>query len=202
MASPSKPKSSSGFLQPKDMITVGVFTALYFVMYFFAGMLAFVPALVVVAPLIDPLITGIPFMLFLTKVKSFGMVTVMGLLLGILFFFGMQNWMSIPIGFACGLVSDLVLKSGDYRGWRTSVLGYALFSQWAISAVIPLFLMRDAYFSQVREGWGDAYADSLLAMTPDWLLGAMVVMIFVGAVAGAYLGRAVLRKHFKRAGIA
>lgn len=62
--------------------------------------------------------------------------------------------------------------------------------------------MRDAYFSQVREGWGDAYADSLLAMTPDWLLGAMVVMIFVGAVAGAYLGRAVLRKHFKRAGIA
>lgn len=98
------------------MITVGVFTALYFVMYFLAGMLAFVPALVVVAPLVDPLITGIPFMLFLTKVKSFGMVTVMGLLLGILFFFGMQNWMSIPIGFACGLAADLVLKSGDYRG--------------------------------------------------------------------------------------
>lgn len=202
MSASSNRAPSFARLQAKDLITVGIFTALYFALYFLAGMMAFVPFLVVVAPLIDPLVTGIPFMLFLTKVKSFGMVTIMGTLLGILFFFGMQNWTSLPIGFACGLVADLILKSGQYRGWKTSVIGYAVFSEWAISAVIPIFFMRDAYFSRIRESWGDAYAGSLLAMTPEWLLGVMIAMIAVGAVGGAYLGRAVLRKHFKRAGIA
>ena len=35
-----------------------------------------------------------------------------------------------------------------------------------------------------------------------WVLALMIVLIAVGALAGAYLGKATLRKHFQRAGIA
>lgn len=195
-------KKTLGRLQPKDLITVGIFSALYFALYFIIGMLAFVPAMVVVAPIVGPLVTGIPFMLFLTKVKRFGMVTIMGTLCGLLLFLGGMGWVCLPFGIVFGFLSDLVFKAGGYKGWKSSVAGYVVFSEWAISAVVPIFFMRDAYFAKVRDGWGGSYADSLLTMTPDWLLVVMVIMIMIGAIGGAYLGRAVLKKHFKRAGIA
>lgn len=34
------------------------------------------------------------------------------------------------------------------------------------------------------------------------MFGAMLLMLVIGAIAGAYLGRRVLRKHFERAGVA
>ncbi|MCC7549957.1 MAG: MptD family putative ECF transporter S component, partial [Methanobacterium sp.] len=64
-------------LNTKDLITTGIFTAIYIVIFFACGMLGYIPILLVFLPLICPIVTGIPFMLFLTKVKKFGMVTIM-----------------------------------------------------------------------------------------------------------------------------
>lgn len=202
MAKQKKTGCAPARIKTKDLITVGIFAAIYFVLYFLTGMMAFVPALVVVAPLVGPLVTGIPFMLFLTKVRSFGMVSIMGVLLGIVFAAGTQNWTSLPLGLAFGLAADLVLKTGGYRGWGSTVVGYVVFSEWALSGFVPLFFMREAYSAQLRAGWGDAYVDSLLALSPPWFFLVIVAMIAAGAVMGAYGGRAVLKKHFKRAGIA
>ncbi len=94
------------------------------------------------------------------------------------------------------------MKSGGYKGWKTTVIGYAVFSEWVIGAMIPLFFMRDIYFAEMRSGYGDTYTDTIIALTPSWVFGVMILMVVVGAVAGAYLGRSVLKKHFKRAGIA
>jgi energy-coupling factor transport system substrate-specific component len=40
-----------------------------------------------------------------------------------------------------------------------------------------------------------------MALTPPWVLVLMIALIVVGALGGAYLGKAALKKHFKRAGI-
>lgn len=189
-------------LKAKDLINVGIFTAIYFVLFFATGMIGYIPIMLVFLPLLCPLITGIPFMLFLTKVKTFGMITIMGTILGILMFITGHTWTILVSGALCGLCGDLILKSGGYKGWRTSVAGYVVFSEWIAGAMIPLFFMRDIYFAQIRSGYGDTYADSLLAYTPDWVFAVMIVMVVIGATAGAFLGRAVLKKHFKRAGIA
>lgn len=188
-------------LNSKDLINVGIFTAIYFVLFFATGMTGYVPIMMVFLPLLCPLITGIPFMLFLTKVKTFGMVTIMGTIVGILMFVTGHPWPIVASGVLCGLAGDLVLKAGGYKGWKTSVAGYVVFSEWISGAMIPLFFMRDIYFAQIRAGYGDTYTDALMALTPNWVFGAMIVMVMVGAVAGAFLGKAVLKKHFKRAGI-
>lgn len=189
-------------LNAKSLITVGIFTALYFVLFFATGMIGYIPVMMLFLPLLCPLVTGIPFMLFLTKVKAFGMVTIMGTILGILMFITGHPWPILVLGFLCGLISDFILKSGNYKGWKTSVIGYAIFSEWVMGAVLALFFMRDSYFAQIRAGYGDTYADALLSLTPGWVFYVMIVLVGVGAVAGAFLGRAVLKKHFKRAGIA
>jgi energy-coupling factor transport system substrate-specific component len=189
-------------LNAKNLITVGIFTALYFILFFATGMIGYIPVMMLFLPLLCPLVTGIPFMLFLTKVKAFGMVTVMGTILGVLMFVTGHPWPILVLGLLCGLISDIILKSRSYKGWKTSVIGYAVFSEWVMGAVLPLFFMRDAYFAQIRAGYGDTYADTLLSITPNWVAAVMIVLVVVGAVAGAFLGRAVLKKHFKRAGIA
>ena len=55
-------------LQAKDIINVGIFTAIYFVLFFAGMMLGYIP--IFIPPWFAPIICGIPFMLYLTKVKK------------------------------------------------------------------------------------------------------------------------------------
>ena len=55
-------------LQAKDLINVGIFTAIYFVLFFAGMMLGYIPIFIPLLGLVCPIICGIPFMLYLTKV--------------------------------------------------------------------------------------------------------------------------------------
>lgn len=59
-------------LKAKDLINVGIYTAIYIVIFFAVGMLNAIPVLYPLLYILIPLISGIPFMLFLTKVDKFG----------------------------------------------------------------------------------------------------------------------------------
>ena len=68
-------ETNSNKLQAKDLINVGVFTAIYFVIFFAGMMLGYIPIFIPLLGLVCPILCGIPFMLYLTKVKKFGMVS-------------------------------------------------------------------------------------------------------------------------------
>ena len=82
----SSPASAGGRLNGKDFINIGIFTAIYFVIVFAVACLGFIPIFMVLICGIIPLVAGIPYMLYLTRVKKFGMITIMGLLVGIIMF--------------------------------------------------------------------------------------------------------------------
>ena len=114
-------------IQAKDLINLGLFTVLYFVIGCCVAIpIGFVPIFLPVLGALWALITGIPFMLFLTRVKKFGMVTIMGILSGLLMgLTGMGFW-GVPLGAVFGLLGDLILKSGGYKSAKKSLLGYAV----------------------------------------------------------------------------
>jgi len=188
-------------LQAKDLINVGMFTALYFVCFFATGMLGYIPVFLVLLPLFCPFVAGIPFSLYLSKVKKFGMVTITGTILGILMFVTGHPWPVLVSGFLFGFFADLIMKTGNYRTWKSLLLGYIVFSEWILGALAPLFFMRETYFSSMRAGYGDTYTDALMALTPMWVFFCMIILAIAGGTAGAFLGKAVLNKHFKKAGI-
>ena len=68
-------EARSNKLQAKDLINVGIFTAIYFVIFFAGMMLGYIPIFIPLLGLVCPILCGIPFMLYLTKVKKFGMVS-------------------------------------------------------------------------------------------------------------------------------
>ena len=188
-------------LQAKDLIRIGIFTAIYFVIFFATGMLGYIPILFILLPVLMPIISGIPFMLFLTKVKKFGMVTIFGTLLGILMFATGHTWVPLATGFVFGLLADLIFKAGQYKSTKNTVVGYGVFSIWAMGAMLPMWLMRQSYFNYISSNMGEDYTNAVLAMTPDWMAFVVVATAFVAGIIGAFLGKAVLKKHFQRAGI-
>lgn len=188
-------------LNAKDLINIGIFTAIYFVVFFATGMVGYIPIMMLAVPFLCPMVAGIPFMLFLTRIKKFGMITIMGILLTILMVIFGHPWPCIPFGIVFALLGDLILKSGKYKNWSSTRLGYVFFSEWIIGLMFPLFFMRDSYFANLRNGYGDAYADTLMAVTPTWVFGVIIALVAAGALLGAYLGKTALKKHFKRAGI-
>lgn len=70
----------------RDLVNVAIFTVIYFVIFYVCAMTGFVPVMAVFYPVLTAIIAGIPCILFYTKVKSFGLVTIMGVLLGLIFF--------------------------------------------------------------------------------------------------------------------
>ncbi len=189
-------------LNAKDLINIGIFTAIYFVVFFATGMTGYIPVMLLALPFLCPLVAGIPFMLFLTRVQKFGMVSIMGIILSLLMMLTGHPWVCLLTGILFSLAGDFIMKAGGYRKWISICVGYAVFSQWIVGLMVPLFFMRDTYFASIRSGYGDTYADTLMSITPSWLLGAFIVFAAAGAILGAYLGKAALKKHFKRAGIA
>lgn len=189
-------------MSPKDLINIGIFTALYFVITMAVAMLGYIPIFIPLLVVICPLVAGIPYMLFVTRVHHFGMVFIMGTLLGILMGLGGMGVYAYITGPVFGLLADLTLKSGDYRSASRSVLSHGVLSMWLIGNYIPIVVNRASYFEGVSAGYGQEYANTLSSYIPDWSLLPLAVAAFVAGCTGGLVGRKLLHKHFERAGIA
>ena len=156
-------------LQGKDLINIGIFTAIYFIVIFAAASIGFIPIFIPLISVIVPLVGGIPMMLFFSKIKKFGMLTICGVLLGIIMLLTGMGWWCIPTGLIFGLISD--------------------------------FMMKACYYQSLLPGYGQEYADTLMAYMPDWILPVLLIAAFVSGLVGGLIGRKIFKKHFERAGI-
>lgn len=185
----------------KDFINVGLFSVIYFVMFTISGILGYIPLCVVILPLIAGVLGGIPFVLFTLKEQKFCAVTLMGMITGFLTFLVGQTWMSILFGLVFGFLGDLIMKSGNYKSWKKNVLGYSVFTLWTVGTMLPMWIMRETFFAGYRENGGtDAYIDAVMKLTPNYMILVVIITALVGGFLGASLGKAVLKKHFQRAG--
>ena len=190
-------------LQAKDLINVGLFTVLYFVLGCCVAIpIGMVPVFLPILGTLWVIITGIPFMLFLTRVKKFGMVTLMAILSGLLMgLTGMGFW-GVPMGVIFGILGDLIIKSGEYKSIQKGILGYAVFSLWMMGTYIPMYFMAEQSKADFASQFNEEYAEKVMSVMPMWSIILVAASIFVFAFVGGYLGKALLKKHFKKAGIA
>ena len=187
----------------KDLINVGLFTVLYFVLGCCVAIpVGFVPVLLPILGPLWALITGIVFMLFAVRVKKFGMVTIMAILSGILMgLTGMDYW-GILTGAVFGAIGDLIMKSGGYKSVKKTILGYAVFSLWVFGTYIPMYFLVEQSHADFAASFGEEYADKVMSVMPMWSIVLVIAGIFLCAIVGGLIGKAVLKKHFAKAGIA
>lgn len=187
-------------LKGKDLINIGIFTAIYFVVILAFAMLGFIPIFMPLMAVFDPLFGGIVFMLFLTKVKKPGMIFIMNILMGILMWLTGMSFYALVVGAVAGLIAELIYKSGDYRSSKKAVLTHAVFSLWVWSNFLPLFLQPEKYWS-TRQQFGEDYINTLTKLMPIWMCPVLLVVCFAFGILGGLFGRKLLKKHFAKAGI-
>lgn len=201
-AAASPAPSADHSLKPKDLITVGVFTAMYFVVFFGFGMLGlFGPAVHAVGIVLGSLANGIVFALYITRIRKPGMIFLTGIISSLLMVLTGHAWTTLVTA-VFSILAEIVLARGRYRSARASALAYGVFSLWVAGPILPLYYQHDAYIADIGKKMGDGYARAWETLfSPAFLLGLLVV-VFVSSFLGGRLGQKMLRKHFMRAGIA
>lgn len=194
-------ESQNNKLNAKDLINVGIFTAIYFALYFVTMMLGYIPVFTILLGILTPIVCGIPFMLYVTKINKFGMVSLTGIIIGILFMVMGSGTLVLVCCVICGILADVVMRAGKYKDIKFIILGYSFFSLLSSGFFARIYFMRSEFLKTVSEGYGAEYAKTLAELTPNWVLPVFVLSCFVGGILGGILGRAVLNKHFKKAGI-
>ena len=187
-------------LKGKDLINIGIYAALTCVLMTAVSMIGFVPVLMPLIGVIAPIFCGVPLMLFMTKVKKFGMVTIMGIIMGVfLGITGMGIW-PVIFGVIFGFLADLVDKSGNYKNGNRILLGNGVLSIIMFGCMVPLYINIDQYFSS-RQGFGQEYIDTVTNLVQPWTFPVLLIAGFAAGVLGAWIGRKLLKKHFEKAGI-
>ena len=189
-------------LNVKDLITVGIFSVIIIVLIFIFGMLGYIPMGMLALPILAALICGIPYMLFLTRVSKFGMVTLLGVIIGIVMFLTGHTWVPIVTFTVCALIADIILKMGNYSSIKNSIISHGVFILGIMGNMLPFFILRDAYMSAMRASMGNDYVNVIAPYLQTNFLIVLIILTFIAGLISAYIGKIVLKKHFERAGIA
>lgn len=188
-----------------DLISIGVFTALYFVLVTIAtfGSAAIAPGFNnVILPAVCALISGCVYMLLAAKLQKFGGISVMGIVMGLFFMTSGHFIISFAANIVMGIVADFVARVSSYKSKKGLLLSYVLFSYGIFGPIIPMWFMKDAYVANLEaRGKDAAYIADLFANINMTTFVIAVAATLVCALVGGWFGQKMVKKHFVKAGI-
>ena len=190
-------------LQARDFITIGIFTAILWVVQMVIMYLGFLsPPIVAGYAVLIPIVTGIPMMLYYARIEKFGMLTITSVIVAILLFIFGMGLTGAPICIVAGLVADFIAKSGNYKSKKITILSYAVFSLWVTASYLPLVITADSYKASLLEGgYDESFVSTLFTLVTPITYPIIIVICFVCGIIGALIGKAVAKKNFEKAGI-
>jgi hypothetical protein len=96
----------------------------------------------------------------------------------------------------------LIARAGKYRSFAWNAASHAVFSWNLLGGFVPIWFMRDYFFQDILErGMSSSFCETLYALTPDWVLPAMMVAIVISSILGSLIARKLLAAKLGRAGI-
>ena len=190
-------------LTGKDVIAIGIYSAIYFVLNFVAMMTGFIPLLWIVLPGTVAILTGIPFLLMAVKVPKPGAVLIMGLITAFLYFVTGQFTVLILLTMliACA-VSEVYRYITKYNlKFSNLMVAFILFSYGMAGSPLALFVYRESFLAQIGETMSQEY----VAAISSYITTPMLILLLVSPIAGGFFGvliaGGIFKKHFKKAGI-
>ena len=199
----SNSKNGKG-LKGKDLITIGIFSAIYFVINFAFMLLGGIhPALWMLMPGFIAVFAGIPFMLMAAKVQKPGAVFLMGLITALIYFVTGQFTLVILISMASACVLAEVIRSmAKYDSFKGNSTAYVIFSLGMTGSPLPIWLFKADFLAQITEqGMPADYVSAVEALSSNAMLVVLFVAPIIGGMIGAFIAKGLFKKHFVKAGI-
>lgn len=189
-------------LEIKDLVTIGVFTVIYFVLMFLGGMIGMVPILYLAYPAVAGIITGVVVMLFMAKVQKPWALFILGSICGLIVF-AMGNTYILPVHAIISMfIAESLRKAGAYKSSKYNMFSFALFNTWICGFLMQVLLAKDRVIeiASIR-GMGKDYIMKLIQLVNYKSIVLVYIGAIIGGMIGAYIGKAFLKKHFEKAGI-
>ena len=206
-ASSDPNRAASGSRQKKlsirDLVSAGVFIALFCVFTMIGGMFtAPNPVFTFAMPPVVALLTGPIYLLLIAKVPKHGPIIILGVIMGLLMFATGMYWLWSIAYVVLAVAADLVAGAGGFKNRTLNILSFLVFSLNPLGSYAMLWIDPSGYSSYlVGKGTEQAYMDTMMATGTIWVLVIMIVATLACALISALVGMRLLRKQFEKAGV-
>lgn len=187
----------------KDLVTTGIFSAIFLVFTMIGGIFfAPNPVLTFYMPMGAALLCGPVYLLMIAKVQKRWSVTILGIIMGIIWFVTGMHW-AFSLGYiGMGIIADLVAGAGDYRNKAVNLLSYMLMSLGGVYTYVVFFIDPQGWASTMLEnGTEQSYIDTMSASAPSWLLAVIIIGTLAITAFSGWIGGKLMKKQFEKAGI-
>lgn len=190
-------------LTGKDVIAIGIYSAIYFVMNFAAMITGFIPLFWILLAGTAAILTSIPFLLMAVKVPKPGAVLIMGFITAFLYFITGQFTVLILITMliACVLSETYRYITKYALKFRNLVVAFILFSYGMVGSPLALFVYRESFLAQISETMSRKYVVAISSYITTPMLILLLASPIVGGLLGVLIAKGIFKKHFEKAGI-
>ena len=188
-------------LKVKGLVSIGVFGVIYFVLMFGIGMMGMIPILFLIYPTVLGIIAGTVLMLFMSKVQKPWALFILGMISPLVMFAAGHTYVVVVLSLIVMIIAELIRKIGNYNSFKYNMLSYAVFSTWICSSLMQMLLVKEKYLEMSIEMMGKDYVDAMEKLITYPHMALVALGAFLGGIIGAYIGKALLKKHFEKAGI-
>lgn len=184
----------------KDLVTVGIFSALFLV-FALVGGISFAPnpVLTFYMPVGSALLCGPVYLLMLAKVKKRWAASILGAILCIVWFVTGMHW-AMALGYlVVGVAADFVAGAGEYKSKMMNSVSYIVISLGGTASYLVFFANPDGWAkTMLGNGTEQSYIDTMRETGSVWI---MLVGTVLAAAVSAFVGCKMLRKQFEKSGI-
>ena len=187
----------------KDVVTLVLMTVLLIVIQLGINMVCMVNDFVsmVLSVGITMLVCGPVYFLMVNRIRKRSVSLVYMTLLGLVFLI-MGNWFLLPWFIVVGILAEIILWKG--------ITPNRLTAAWTVSSLLyngvnllPIWFFWDTYYSfAIASGMEQSYIDAYVQYytAPGWVVFILIFTMLCGFL-GSLIGRKLIQKHFKKAGV-
>ncbi|MCR5581018.1 MAG: MptD family putative ECF transporter S component [Pseudobutyrivibrio sp.] len=191
-------------LNTKDLIVTGIFAVLLlFAAMLTGGPFAAVPTLTFYFPIGAAVLAGPIFMLFIAKVPKQGALIIVGAvecLLGTIT--GMHWGMNFGILICC-IIASFIAGGDKFENPKLNLIAYLVCCIGPMGTYFVYFFNREAWVSfMLKKGTEQEYIDIMSETSSPSMMIIMILGTFIVGTLSGLLGLRLMRKQFKKAGIA
>lgn len=187
----------------KDLVTVGIFSALFLVFALVGGIFfAPNPVLTFYMPVGSALLCGPVYLLMMAKVQKRFAASILGAILCIVWFVTGMHW-AMAFGYLImGIIADLVAGAGQYKSKKINSLSYMILLLGGTASYLVFFANPDGWAkTMLGNGTEQSYIDTMRDTGTVWIMVIMLAGTILAAALSAFVGCKMLKKQFEKAGI-
>lgn len=181
-------------LNVKDLIEIGFFSVLTFILVYIIGFIGYIPAMMPFIPFFSGIISGPLNILYGSRINKSGMFFIHQLLISLGFLITGCYLFLIIGGLLSGVIGEFLLKE-NYNNDENLSLAFCGMSFIFMGNLLPIYLNRSDYMEiLLSQGYSIEFIKNLSRFVPDWSMLPVFLTGIIGIYLGLIFGKKILKK--------